>query len=125
MDNDTPETIAWTIEQMIQNNVDAVIPWIFTPVPGTPTHTEFKNAGSITHENYSLYDCWHSVIKPKAMSSDELEKAFWNGLRRFYSARLILERILTSEINELSATLYHVYFYWQVRKNLHPFAGNC
>jgi radical SAM superfamily enzyme YgiQ (UPF0313 family) len=125
MDNDTPETIAWTIEQMIQNNVDAVIPWIFTPVPGTPTHTELKNAGSSTHENYSLYDCWHSVIKPKAMSSDELEKAFWNGLRRFYSARLILERILTSEINELSATLYHVYFYWQVRKNLHPFAGNC
>jgi len=124
MDQDTPETIGWTIEQMIINNVNAVIPWIFTPTPGTPSYDELKNEGRIIHENYSLYDCWHTTITPKSMSSHQLENAFWGALKRFYSGPLILERLLTSKINEIPATLYHVYFYWKIRRKLHPFAGN-
>ena len=121
MDEDTPDSIEWTIEQMIANEVDAVIPWILTPVPRTPCYDDLKKAGRLIHEDYSLYDYWHSVIQPKHMTPDELEKAFWKGMKRFYSPRLILRRFIPPEMEAVPGLLYHIYFYWKIRKGIHPF----
>ena len=124
MDYDTSDTIEWTIEQIIANGVEAIAPWILTPIPGTSFYDDCKNQGRLIHEDYSLYDCWHSVIRPKHMTSDELMEAFWAGLRRFYSLPQILKRTLRDKEWHTGGLLYNIYCRRQVYKGLHPFAGN-
>ena len=75
-------------------------------------------------QDYSLYDCCHSVIRPKHMTSDELMEAFWAGLRRFYSLPQILKRMLRDKRWYAGGLLYDMYCRRQVYKGLHPFAGN-
>ena len=124
MDHDTAEIIDRTIEQSIELNIDAIIPWVFTPAPGTACYDDFKKDDRLAHENYSLYDFWHLVIRPKQMSPAEFEKHYWQGLRRFYSLRSILLRAWRGRKLNITWLLCSLYFRQQVRKGLHPFAGN-
>jgi len=124
MENDTPEIIDRTIEEAIRSNVDGLIPWMLTPIPMTPCHVDHKNEKRLIHENYSLYDCWHPVTRPGQMTPAELEKSFWQGLRRFYSMRSILSRAWRGRHWSMSWLLCSLYFHRQVRKGLHPFSGN-
>ncbi len=126
MDHDTKETIDWTIEQMIENRVDMVIPWILTPVPRTACHDDYKKEERILHKNYSLYDHWHAVMRPKKITVDELEKSMWKGLKRFYSLRQIMLRVYRQKnwSFKVSGGLYNLYFRRQIHKGLHMFAEN-
>jgi len=124
MDHDTALIIDRTIEQSIELNIDAIIPWMLTPMPGTACYDDFKNDNRLTHENYSLYDFWHLVIRPKQMPPAELEKHYWQGLRRFYSLRSILLRAWRGNKLNMTWFLCSLYFRRQVGKGLHPFAGN-
>ncbi len=124
MDNDTQDVIKQTVEEMIKSNVDAIIPWIFTPGPGTPCYNEQKTDKRLIHENYSLYDYWHVVAEPKQMTSNELTKSFWQGLKRFYSLRSILLRAWRGKQWSMSWFLCSFYFRHQVHKGLHPFSGS-
>lgn len=124
MDYDTTLIIDRTIERSIALGVDAIIPWMLTPLPGTACYDDFKRNDSLIHENYSSYDCWHAVIRPKRMSSTELEKHYWQGLKRFYSLRSILSRAWRDNRWSAIWLLGNLYFRQQVRKGLHPFAGN-
>ena len=121
MDDDTLDSIDWTIEEMIQNKANVIIPWLLTPIPGTISYDELKRQGRIIHENYSQYTFYQAVIRPNHMTPDELEKAFWKGMKRFYSPLLILKRFLLSEMEDMPGLLYHIYFYWKIRKGIHPF----
>lgn len=123
-ENDTPETIKWTIDQMIENDVDAVLPWLLTPLPKTPFYDECRDKDCLIHENYSLYDFWHPVIRPNRMSPEQLEKSFWQGLKCFYSLPLIFQRMLSMEIDDIGGMICHFYFHNQIRKKLHPISGN-
>ena len=124
MDYDTVEIIDRTIEQSIELNIDAIIPWMLTPMPGTTCYDDFKKDNCLTHENYSLYDAWHPVILPKRMSPAEFEEHYWQGLRRFYSLRSILLRAWRGKKLNMTWVLCNLYFRQQVQKGLHPFAGN-
>lgn len=124
MDHDTPEIIDRTIEQSIGLNIDAIIPWVLTPAPGTAYYDNFKKDHRLTHENYSLYDFWHLVIRPKRISPAEFEKHYWQGLRRFYSLRSIFLRMWRGNKWNMTWLLCSLYFRQQVKKGLHPFAGN-
>ena len=124
MENDTPEIINQTIEDAIKSRVDIVMPWMLTPVPGTACHDHYKEQNRLIHKNYSLYDFWHPVMQPKKITPDELEKHYWKGLRRFYSISSILSRAWRSRQFQLSWYLCSLYFRQQVRKGLHPAAGN-
>ncbi len=124
MDHDTAETIDRTIEQSIELNIDAIIPWMLTPMPGTACYDDFKKDNRLTHENYSLYDFWHPVIRPKKMSPAEFEKHYWQGLRRFYSLHSILQRAWCGKKLNVTWLLCSLYFRQQVRRGLHPFAGH-
>ncbi|MDD5679811.1 MAG: radical SAM protein [Candidatus Omnitrophica bacterium] len=123
MDHDTAQIIDRTIEQSIELNIDAIIPWVLTPVPGTACYDDFKKDNRLVHENYSLYDAWHLVIRPKQMSPDEFEKHYWQGLKRFYSLRSILLRAWRGKKLNMSWIICSLYFHQQVKKGLHPFAG--
>lgn len=124
MDNDTPEVIKCTVEQLIANDVDIMVPWMLTPFHGTFLHDDCKREGRLIHENYSLYDCLHPVMRPKQMTSEELEESFWQGLKRFYSLRHVLLRVWQKKRYRTPAFLYGLYFHRKIRKGLHPLAGN-
>ena len=126
MDYDTPEVIDWTIEQMLANDVGIVIPWMLTPVPGTVCYNDYKKEARLIHEDYSVYDFWHAVIRPKQMTPDELVRSYWRGLKRFYSFRRIWLRMRQVKRwkRKISVFLFNLYFYRQIRIGLHPFAGN-
>ena len=123
MDHDTAEIIDRTIEQSIELNIDAIIPWVLTPAPGTACYDDFKKDNRLAHENYSLYDAWHFVIRPKRMSPAEFEKHYWQGLKRFYSLRSILLRAWRGRKLNVTWLLCSLYFRQQVKRGLHPFAG--
>jgi len=123
MDHDTQDLIKQTIEQMIKSNVDAIIPWIFTPTPGTPSYDKYKTEKRLVHENYSSYDYWHVVAQPRQMTQGELDRAFWQGLKHFYSLRSIFQRAWRGRQWNMTWFLCSMYFRHQVCKKLHPFAG--
>jgi len=56
LENDTPETIEYTIEKMHENGVEFVIPWMLTSIFRTPLHDDYKCENRLIHENFSLYD---------------------------------------------------------------------
>lgn len=122
LENDTPETIEYTIEKMHENGVEFVIPWMLTPIPRTPLHDDYKCENRLIHENFSLYDYWHPVIHPKQITAEELEKYFWSNLNRFYSLKRISSRILQGK-SKLHRLLYSLYYHKQIKKQIHPFAG--
>ncbi len=124
MDHDTPETMAWTIDKMVASGVDAIVPWLITPVPGTPFYDECKRRDRLLHENYSLYDYWHPVVQPEHMTVNELTDMFWKGLRRFYSLPLILRRTVRDRRWHTGGLLYNIYSRCQAYRGLHPYAGN-
>ena len=55
------------------------------------------------------------------MTPDELEMAFWKGMKRFYNPRVIFRRFFPPEMEAIPGLLYHIYFYWKIRKGIHPF----
>lgn len=123
LDNDTPESIRQTVEQLIDHDIDTLIPWMLTPIPKTPVYDEYKTANRLVHENYSLYDAIHAVIRPKGMDTKCLEETYWRSLRRFYGVPAILRRVLHAKKSRLVELIYNLRVRRQVRRGLHPFSN--
>lgn len=122
-EGDSSKIINWTMDSLIKNDVDVVMPWMLTPFPGTQLFDECKKEGRLIHENYSLYDGWHPVIKIKTMPPKELEKAYWHSLRRFYNLGLVLKRLLTITRDDAGGVLILIFSYFKIRRNFHPLSG--
>jgi radical SAM superfamily enzyme YgiQ (UPF0313 family) len=126
MEHDTPETIQWTFDRLIENKVEVVIPWILTPLPGTPLHEQVEEAQKLLHKDYSLYDACHCVLRPASMTPEQLEESYWDGIKRFYSRpnifkRLLFRRDLLRTLHVVvPALLSNFYMAGLVRRGLHP-----
>lgn len=82
---DTPESIERTIEQAIDMDPDfahflAIAPWPYAAI--YPELAPYVAVGD--YRRYNLVD---AVVKPAAMSLDEVERAIVEGYRRFYMAK--------------------------------------
>ncbi|MEO0102800.1 MAG: radical SAM protein [candidate division WOR-3 bacterium] len=66
---------------------------ILTPYPGTRLEKRLREEGRIITTNWRLYDCGHTVFKPKKMTVEELQEGldwtWWN----FYSYSSIFKRL--------------------------------
>ena len=81
--DDTTETIKKTIEyskllpnQLVQFSV-------FTPYPGTPAYSEFKD--KITVNDFEKYNQYNLVYKHKNLNNETLVKLKNFGYKKFYS----------------------------------------
>jgi radical SAM superfamily enzyme YgiQ (UPF0313 family) len=124
LDFDSCESIEWTVEQLIKYDIDAMLPWLLMPMPGTSCHEELTAQKRILHRNYSLYDGWHVVTQPKNMTPQELEQAYWKGLKRFYSLPVISRRFFPPNMNDLPGLFCHLYFHNRTKRGLHPLCGS-
>jgi len=122
MEYDSPESIWDTVNFMIDNQVEMMVPWILTPFPMTALHEEYKNEQLLLHEDYSLYDCIHCVFQPKQMKKDELEDVYWQAYRHFYNLKAIMLRSSSRKTlqEKFKVFLRELYFRNNVYHRRHP-----
>jgi radical SAM superfamily enzyme YgiQ (UPF0313 family) len=76
MDNDYPDIFDNTISTIYDLNLDLVGSRILTPFPGTPLFDQLVNEKRLLTKNWSKYDCYNVVFKPRHMNPHELLEGF-------------------------------------------------
>lgn len=93
LDTDTPETIERRTDYIINSGIDCVQAGILTPLPGTGTYFKMLAEDRITHTNFpkdwEQFTFFHTVIKPKNMTSTELMDAMRNAWSRMYDKNVL------------------------------------
>ncbi len=101
MDTDDKSIFEKTLAFALDNNLALASFGILTPYPGTRLERRLREEGRIISTNWRLYDCGHTVFRPKNMTVEELQEgldwAWWN----FYSTKSIFKRIWHARKNIL------------------------
>ncbi|MFO1497547.1 MAG: radical SAM protein [Verrucomicrobiota bacterium] len=92
LDEDDPTVFARTLRFLEQLQVDAVQFNILTPLPGTPLHRDFAQAGRITTHDWSEYDFRHVVFRPARMTPQQLQAGADWAIAQFYRLDRIWRR---------------------------------
>ena len=92
-DSDTKEVFKQTLDFINKAHIDMPRFTINTPFPGTPFYEKMKQENRIIEYNWSMYDCNHVVIKPKNMTTEELQEGFHWISREAYKLSSTLQRI--------------------------------
>jgi radical SAM superfamily enzyme YgiQ (UPF0313 family) len=96
MDKDDVSVFSRTLDFLQAVNAQALQLNILTPLPGTPLFEDFQKAGRITDRDWSHYDFRHVVIRPAAMTGEELQDGADWLYRQFYRLDRIVVRTLRS-----------------------------
>lgn len=95
-DEDGPEVFDTTLDFLKESRVELAQITPVTPLPGTVIHQQLESEGRILTRDWSYYDFFHVVFKPKKMTPEELQAGTDEVVRQFYSMRAILERTISS-----------------------------
>lgn len=104
-DGDTPESIRYTADFAIKNDISTVQFMILTPLPGTRYFQQLHEQGRIFDYDWSRYDAHHTVYWPKNMSPYELQIETFEAMRRVYSWGRIVRPVFQG--NTLTAFFRH------------------
>lgn len=91
-DCDGPDVFDRTLEFTLENKILTASLHVLTPLPGTPVFARMEAEGRLLHRNWSLYDTYHAVFRPKGMTPEQLEEGYSRSKRQFASWRSILRR---------------------------------
>jgi anaerobic magnesium-protoporphyrin IX monomethyl ester cyclase len=86
MPDETPESIARTIEQAKHFGPDLAFFLAITPWPYSPLYAELKD--HIATDDYAKYNLVGPVVKPEAMTIAEMTKALGGAAHQFYADKL-------------------------------------
>jgi len=89
-DEDTPETIAETLEFVKSTHIETAQFSVMTPLPGTRFFQMLEEQGRIFSKNWSLYDGHHVVFEPNRMTPIGLQMNTLKAYKDFYSLRQCL-----------------------------------
>lgn len=92
-DGDDKTVFPRTVEMIQKLRIDLPRYSIMTPFPGTPLHQSLEREGRILERHWSLYDVEHCVIRPKQMTSQELEEGLAWAWQQTYKFSSIFQRI--------------------------------
>jgi radical SAM superfamily enzyme YgiQ (UPF0313 family) len=96
LDSDTPETIERRTDYIINSGIDCVQAGILTPLPGTGTYYRLLAENRITHTNFPVdweqFTFFHTVIKPKNMTSKELMDLMNVSWGRMYDRNVLKKK---------------------------------
>jgi len=95
-DGDGPEVFEQTLDFLRESRIELAQITPLTPLPGTELFNQLKREGRILTEDWSYYDFYHVVFKPKKMTPEELQAGTDEVVRRFYSTPAILKRASSS-----------------------------
>jgi radical SAM superfamily enzyme YgiQ (UPF0313 family) len=115
MDHDTPETLEYLAEFIIEQGIPMVRCYIYAPIPGTPVHAEFLREGRLLSEDYEQIGDARCGFQPKHFTPEELVECFWKLLDTLFTWPNILRRIFAGPIPRLSDLLFVLYNNWKYR----------
>lgn len=92
-DHDTPEVFKSTVDFVLRNRLHAANYCTLTPYPGTKLFEEFNAEGRITSLDWSKYDRYNIVFRPKNITVQELIDATNEAYKRTYNPLSILRRL--------------------------------
>ncbi|HPD18355.1 MAG TPA: radical SAM protein [Candidatus Goldiibacteriota bacterium] len=85
LDYDGKEEIRKSVEFCKSINAYQLQPAILTPYPKTPIYKQFEEENRIIVKDWQYYDMMTVVFKPKKLTPWELQKEFFNAVKKFYS----------------------------------------
>ena len=94
-DSDDESVFDSTVEFVMKNRLDVANYCKLTPFPGTKLYEEFLKEGRLLHKDWSKFDRYNIVFKPKNMSIETLKKKADEAYLRTYSIGSILRRCPT------------------------------
>lgn len=97
MDQDDASVFRRTVDWAVEQGIETATFHILTPYPGTALHQRISTEGRILHTDWKLYDTRHAVFSPARMSTDQLEKGYWQAYQDFYSWGSIIQAAGTKE----------------------------
>ncbi len=106
---ETPETVAQTMEFSRQLDLDSASFAVMVPFPGTDEWEKFRAAGLLLTEDWWRYDVMGKpVYRHRKLSSEELFQATRRAYRRFY----LRPRIIARHLRKLNS-------WWALREYVH------
>ncbi len=93
-DCDGPGVFERTLEIAVENKILTASFHILTPLPGTRLFERLETEGRILHRNWSLYDTYHAVFRPRRMTPEQLEAGYNQARGQFAAWNSILHRSL-------------------------------
>jgi len=95
-DYDKPDIFEKTKEFLRKSEIDFAQFHILTPYPGTPIFEKFEEQNRILTKDWSLYDCYNVVFKPRNMTPEQLYDNTKKVISEFYSYHNCSRRTFTS-----------------------------
>jgi len=95
-DYDTIDVFRKTTEVVNHCEIDAPLPFILTPLPGTPLFSRLDSEGRILTRDWTKYNLGNVVFQPKKMTSDELLTNSIETHKEWYKISNNVRRILRS-----------------------------
>jgi radical SAM superfamily enzyme YgiQ (UPF0313 family) len=92
-DGDGPEVFHETVDFVMRNRLEVANYCKLTPFPGTRLYEEMEKEGRITERDWSKYDRYNIVYRPKNVSVAELKRGADEAYRRTYGPMSILRRL--------------------------------
>ncbi len=84
-DQDTVQTVRETANFALDNQIDTVQFMLLQPLPGTPLYERVKAEGRILHDDWSLYDGHHAMVRVPNISPYQLQIEAYRAMKKFYS----------------------------------------
>jgi radical SAM superfamily enzyme YgiQ (UPF0313 family) len=97
MDSDDETVFSKTVEWAVKNAITTATFHILTPYPGTKLFEIMNQQGRIISHDWNLYDTRHVVFKSSKLTSDQLEKGYWQAYKDFYSLNNIFKASLNHD----------------------------
>jgi len=92
LDADDPETFRQTLDFLNNSPICSVAANLVIPYPGTPYHQKAVKEGRLLDNDYSNYNGYRLIVRPKKMEPEALEREYENFTKDFYSIRNFISR---------------------------------
>jgi radical SAM superfamily enzyme YgiQ (UPF0313 family) len=94
LDEDTPEYLRELPDLVQDVGVDVPVFSLTAPIDGTPFHRDLKESGRLLPGDLlDGMDGVHLLYRPRHLSADQLEMAFYDCMRRAYRPTALLRRV--------------------------------
>ncbi|MBW3013104.1 B12-binding domain-containing radical SAM protein [Candidatus Woesearchaeota archaeon] len=100
-DQDDKKTMQKTVDFCNETGIEVPQFSILTPFPGTKLFNDLVEQGRLITKNWSLFDGWHVVFKPKKLSAYELQEHTIDAFRQVWKNGKRLFRQITPALRDI------------------------
>ncbi|MCZ7582645.1 MAG: B12-binding domain-containing radical SAM protein [Deltaproteobacteria bacterium] len=91
-DTETEDTIAQNLRFMLDEKLQIISLYLLTPFPGTPIFEQLEHEGRLLTKDWSRYDSYSCVYRPKHLTPERLTEMYWDVCRKVTTVPAILRR---------------------------------